>query len=386
MRTSARAHLEADVVVVGAGAAGLATASMLGRRGLSSIILEAGQEPGQRWVERYEGLHLNTVRWLSDLPGVRMDRRAARFPSRLRWVAYLREYARQRRLAIRFETTVGRIDPDGDGGWSVQAGDDAIACRRVVLATGHDAVPVIPEWEGRAAYEGRLVHAAEFKRAEAFAGSRGLVVGTGNSGCEIAALLARGGAAKVWLSRRTQPLMAPESFLGVSITAWGLALSLAPDRVIDGSGQLLHWLRFRDLARYGLGPPGKRLSAMRHRYYSPPVHRGIADAVRSGAVAVVDALDRFEGTDVVLADGSRLRPDVVVAATGYRPGLEGLVGHLGVLRDDGEPRVGRDRQSVAAPGLYFAGFSFGLLALLPYVELDARAIARSVAHEHSRPG
>lgn len=382
MNLSGRQHLDADVVVVGAGAAGLATASMVGRRGLNAVVLEAGQQSGQRWIDRYEGLHLNSVRWLSDLPVARMDRSAGRFPSRLRWVAYLDEYVRQRQLVIRFDTPVQRIDRI-DGNWLVRAGDEAITCRYVVIATGRDAVPVMPEWEGRGGFHGRLIHSAEFKRAETYAGSRVLVVGTGNSGCEIAALLVGGGAANVWLSRRTAPLMAPESFLGISITAWGLAMTLLPDRAVDASGRLLHWLCFRDLKHHGLGPPGKHLSAMRHRYYSPPVDRGIAGAVRSGAVEVVDALERFDGPDAVLVGGSRLRPDVVLAAAGYRPGLEDLAGHLGVLRDDGEPHVGPDRQAVAAPGLYVAGFSYGLLALLPYIERDARRIARSVARERA---
>ena len=92
---------------------------------------------------------------------------------------------------------------------------------------------------------------------------------------------------------------------------------------------------------------------------------------------MVGAVERFDGPSALLEGGERREPDAVIAATGFRPGLEQLVGHLGVLDEEGEPVL----DARAADGLFFAGFRFGLLALLPYIEGDARRIARAVGSE-----
>ena len=375
--------VEGRVLVVGAGAAGIAAAAMLRRRDVPVLVLERGSRPGQSWFDRYDGLRLNTARWVSDLPGVRMPRAAGTFPGRLAWARYLEHYVAEQRLDVRVGTAVERVEQAGEGWRVVTDGEDLLASA-VVVATGHDRVPVLPPWSGAETFAGRLIHASAFRSTQKVPERRVLVVGSGNSGCEIASLLAAGGR-DVWLSVRTPPLLMPERLAGLSITSWGLPLTLLPDGAVDGAGRAVQRLLWRDLEGLGLGASPDRLSEMRHRYYSPPIDRGIIDAVRSGAVHPVAAVDRLDGARVRLADGSQLEPDLVVAATGYRPGLEPLVGHLDVLDTDGEPCVDRDRCGVGTPGLYFAGFRYGLLALLPYIEPDARRIARAVAARSGQP-
>jgi hypothetical protein len=91
---------------------------------------------------------------------------------------------------------------------------------------------------------------------------------------------------------------------------------------------------------------------------------------------VVGPIDRFDGSEVVLSDGARLTPDVVLAATGYRRALEPLVGHLGVLGDQGKPVVTHGRP--AAPGLYFTGFTNPISGMFREMAADARRIARGI--------
>ena len=104
-------------------------------------------------------------------------------------------------------------------------------------------------------------------------------------------------------------------------------------------------------------------------------------ALRAGSVTPVTAVDRFEGSDVVLVDGTRFAPDVVIAATGYTTGLRPLVGHLGVLDAKGSPRVTGARSLPAAAGMRFVGLSNPLKGQLFQIRLDARATARVIAHE-----
>lgn len=366
-----------DAVVVGAGPAGLAAAAELKRRHLEVLSVERAPRPAWSWHERYEGLRLNTVRWLSDLPGYRMHRRYGRWPRREDWAAYLERYADRHGLDIRCGVEVSRVDRNGDR-WELQTNAGAIVAPVAVVATGHDRVAKLPDLPGRGEFEGRLLHSSQFRRADDFAGQDILVVGAGNSACEIAALLVAP-AARVSIAVRTPPLMLPRNVLGAPLTVYGLVAAPLPDRVVDAGAEILHRLAFGDLSRYGLAGRRRPASQARHRYYSPPLDNGFVAAVKRGRIQVLPALKRFDGNSLEVADGRHLTPDVVIAATGYRPGLEPLVGHLGVLRDDGLPIGAPSKLPEPAPGLFFAGFTFGLLALLPHLRWDARRLAARTA-------
>jgi hypothetical protein len=117
---------------------------------------------------------------------------------------------------------------------------------------------------------------------------------------------------------------------------------------------------------------------------TPTIDVGLIEQLRAGRVTPVAAVDRFEGSEVVLVDGTRLSPAVVVAATGYARALEPVVGHLGVLDERGRPLVRGARTLPQAPGLRFVGLSNPLKGLLFQISLDARAAAFAIARELRR--
>lgn len=106
---------------------------------------------------------------------------------------------------------------------------------------------------------------------------------------------------------------------------------------------------------------------------------GLIDAVRTGKVEPVAAVESFEDGKVVLADGTHIAPDAVIAATGYRRALEDLVGHLGVLDARGRPTTHGRRTDPAAPGLHFTGYTNPISGMFRELALDARKIAKAVA-------
>ncbi|HEY1277835.1 MAG TPA: NAD(P)/FAD-dependent oxidoreductase, partial [Thermoleophilaceae bacterium] len=237
------------VAIVGGGAAGLAAAAMLRREGVSAVVLEAGDEVGAAWRARYDRLHLHTPRLLSCLPGHRIPRSHSRWVARDGVVDYLQEYARVHRLDVRLRTRVERIDRT-DGEWAVSTGNDALRAADVVVATGYSRVPRLPDWPGRSDYRGELVHSGEYRNPGPFRGRDVLVVGTGNSGAEIAVDLADGGAARVALAVRTPPHITRRDSFGIPAQALGITLGHLPPRWAGAIAAGFRRLTIPDLEPY----------------------------------------------------------------------------------------------------------------------------------------
>ena len=364
-----------SVCVVGAGPAGLAAAAMLAKVGARVVVLER-TEVGASWTSRYDCLHLHTVRWLSGLPGYPIPRSSGKWPSRDGVVDYLRAYAARSALDVRASVDVDRIDRE-DERWVVRSAGGDVDADRVVVATGYSNVPFVPDWPG--AFEGEIVHSTAYRNPEPFRGRRVLVVGSGNSGAEIAADVSSGGAAEVLLSVRTPPAIVRRDTAGIPTQLLGIASSHLPVSVADRVATTMRRIAFPDLAALGLPAPERPYSEFLRRRVIPVIDVGIVDAIRSGRVRVVADVERLDGEAVVLVDGSRAAVDVLVAATGFRTGLEPLVGHLGVLDERGVPLVHGAEELAEAPGLHFVGYDVTLGGMLRVIGGQARRLAGVVA-------
>jgi putative flavoprotein involved in K+ transport len=367
-----------DWVVVGAGPAGLSAAAALRERGVDPLVLERGDAVGTAWrTQRYDRLHLHTVRSLSGLPGLAIPKRFGRWVSRDDFVAYLGAYARRFGIEPRFGVAVERIDRS-NGTWRLSTSGGGLEARHVAVATGFSNVARPADWPGVETYRGELLHSVEYRNAERFRGRDVLVVGTGNSGAEIAVDLVVGGAARVRLAVRTPPNIVRRDRFGVPAQVLGIALGKLPRRTRDPIGRSLRRLTIPDLSAYGLPAPRNGFTQVQETGTIPILDVGIVDAVRSGTVEIVPAVVALEGEDVVLEGGERVRPDAVIAAIGFRPDLEPLVGHLGVLDERGLPLVHGSAEHPNAPGLHFVGIELTLSGLLRTAARDARAVAEAV--------
>src|SRR5437764_3658518 len=134
-----------EAIVIGAGPAGLATATMLKKRGIDVLVLERDEAVGSSWRKHYDRLHLHTVRWLSHLPGYRFSRKHGRWVSRDGVIRYLEGYARHHGLEVRTGVEVRRLDRSDDGAeWLLDTPDGTIRASYVVVATGYNHTPVLP--------------------------------------------------------------------------------------------------------------------------------------------------------------------------------------------------------------------------------------------------
>jgi putative flavoprotein involved in K+ transport len=348
---------------------------MLQRAGERVTVFDRG-DVGAAWTTRYDRLQLHTVRWLSCLPGYRMPRAYGKWPSRDRVLEYLQGYAARQELDVRTHTEVTRLDSDG-GAWVLTTRDGPVLACRAVVATGHSNVPYAPDWVG--AFAGTVVHSADYRNPEPYIGRRVLVVGGGNSGAEIAVDLVDGGADEVLLAVRSVPNIVRRDTAGFPSQVLGIATDRLPAPVVDLIASNLRRLSLPDLTAYGLPAPARPYSDFLRRRVIPILDVGVIDAVRSGRVRVVGALERFEDGRAVLADGSRAEVEAVITATGYRTGLEPLVGHLGVLDERGEPQTHGAEEHPRAPGLHFVGYRVTLGGTFRAVGHEARALARAVA-------
>lgn len=375
------------VYVIGAGPGGLAVAAALRARGVRAVVVEKSHEVGASWRSHYDRLHLHTTRRLSALPGLAIPRRFGRWVSRDNVVRYLEKYAEFHELELVTGVEVTRIERAGDGaGWTLHAsGGRVLAAGAVVVATGFNHTPRLPQWPGQESYTGALAHAASYRDPAPYEGQDVLVVGTGNTGAEIAVDLAEGGAARVRLAVRTAPHIVRRSTAGWPAQRTGILVRRLPVRLVDRLGALVAKASVPDLSPYGLPRPQTGLYSRVKEGAIPVQDVGLIEAVRTGKVEPVAAVAAFDVAEVVLADGSRITPDAVVAATGYRRALEGLVGHLDVLDERGRPLAHGARTPAQAPDLYFTGFTNPISGMFREMALDAEKIAKAVARRLRHP-
>jgi cation diffusion facilitator CzcD-associated flavoprotein CzcO len=361
------------VAVIGAGPAGLGTCAALGRAGVRAVVLERADAIAAAWRGRPDCLRLNSSRAVSRVDRAPLPRTAGTFPSRDAFVAYLERLAVQRAVDVRLGTRADRVDPDEDG-WVLRTSAGDLHAGHVVVATGYASEPVTPAWRGIERYQGRLLHAAGYREPGPFRGSDVLVVGAGSSGMEIAHDLAAGGAERVRLAVRTPPNV----LLRLPGDQAVVALMHVPPRVADGVARLMRRLTVGDLAAHGLPAPDEGPFARTRRLGVGPsvVDRDVVRAIRAGRIEIVPEVRGVDASGVRLGDGSRIEPDTVVCATGFRPSLEPLVGHLGVLDERGLPRASGGRE--ARPGLRFVGCR-GTSGLLPTMRPETRRAAREIA-------
>lgn len=344
-----------DVVIIGAGLSGLATAAALAAQGISHVILDQAEAVASAWRQRHPQLRLNTHRCMSQLPGARYPAGTGSFPHRDDLVQYLVSYAATLGSPLALGTQVRSIDKAG-GWWRVQTRCGSRLAPHLVVATGRDRLPWRPAWPGLATYRGRLLHAADFGEASQYAGQSVLVVGGGNSAIDILNHLARVPTGPLWLAVRRPPTLLPLRANGIPLQPSTALLRRLPVRGQDLALRATQWLFYRDLRRFGLAAPGAGGATRLHGDgVVPAIDDGFAAALRQGRIAVLPEPVAFGDHGVRLADGTSVQPDVVIAATGYRAGLQGLVGHLGVLGADGLPRIPCGRADLAHPGLWFVG-------------------------------
>jgi cation diffusion facilitator CzcD-associated flavoprotein CzcO len=365
--------------VIGAGAAGLAVASELIGAGVPTAILEKESRLAEPWYRRHDQLHLNSHRDLSTLPGVDYPAGTPAFPHKSAVIRYLNQFSEKHSLPIEFGIKVEELIFNGNH-WAIHTNAGLRLAHHVIIATGRDREAFIPEWKGVKDFGGRIIHSANFGNVRDYAGRSVLVVGAGNSGFDVLNHLAESNAANIWLSARNGPSLLPKRIGKIAVHSVSPYLALLPLRVADAVMTVTQRLVFGDLTKFGLPPaPLGGASRLKSDYTAIATDDGAVRAIKAGRIAVLPGIREFTKQGVILDNGNLIGPDIVIAATGYRPGLETMVGKLDVLDERGVPLFNGSGTDPNLPGLWFTGMRPNIRGCFANARIQAKAIAKGIA-------
>jgi putative flavoprotein involved in K+ transport len=344
-----RAGERFDVVVIGAGQAGLAIGYFLARQGRRFVILEGSGTIGAAWRSRWESLVLFTPRRYDSLPGLAFPGDSDGHPTRDEVIAYLDRYAEAFALPIELHSAVRSLTAK-DGAFVLELDDRWIEADQVVVATGPFQVPSMPSLAAELTLDVFQTHSTEYQAPVDVAQGTVLVVGGGNTGFQIAKELSATRPVYLSIGSRQTPL--PQKLLGRDLF-WWLTKTGVIDKTVDS--RIGRRARHRDTL---IGSSSREIR--RHGVELKP--RAVAAS----------------GRTVGFADGSDLGVDAVIWATGYRPDYSWI--DLPVVDERGQARHRRGVTDVR--GLYFLGLTWQHTrgsALLGWVKNDAEFIAEEIA-------
>jgi cation diffusion facilitator CzcD-associated flavoprotein CzcO len=279
-----------DVIIVGAGPAGLACAARVGGLGFNVTVLEKGIEVGAVWHRHYDRLHLHTDRNHSGLPGMAMPRTYPKYPSREQVIKYLESYAARFGLQPVFNTTVIKIARSG-AQWIVNSTNEAFSAPVVVIATGWAEFPYRPVWSGSDTFKGTFIHSSEYRNSSPFVNQRVLVVGFGNSGGEIALDLANANVDATLAVRGTVQIL-PRDLLGIPILSWAIAQRRLPTALVDFVNAPVIRLAIGPIERFGLKRAAKGPRRMVEEDGRVPLlDVGTLGKIRDGSIKVRGGID-----------------------------------------------------------------------------------------------
>jgi putative flavoprotein involved in K+ transport len=406
---------QVEVVIIGGGQAGLALSYYLTRQGRTHLVLEQGRV-GEVWrSERWDSFTLNTPNWMTRLPGFPYQGDDPDgFLPREDIVAYLEQYAASFHAPLQcgVRVTAVRQQPGGDG-YLVDAEEITVKARNIVLATGAYPKPKLPTASAALSVDICQLHTSEYRNPQMLPSGAVLVVGTGQSGCQIAEELHESGR-QVYLSTSSCG-RAPRRYRGKDSTWWLSRLGFF-DRTLDqlpsptakfacnphvSGNHGGHDINLRQFARQGMILLGHVQAAQgKQMILAPDLEENLtkADAFAAQITQGIDEYIKRTGMDVAANNTIREVPptgaltakpiltldlqsagiNTIIWATGYKLDFGWM--HLPVFDQTGYPV--HQRGVTAYPGLYFLGLHWlykTKSALLYGVGEDAAFIASAIA-------
>lgn len=372
-------ELEVVTLIIGAGPAGLAMAGQLAYKKLPYVIIEGSDKIAASWHQHYERLHLHTVSQWSHLPHLEFPKDFPLYVPRLKLIEYFNLYAERFSIKPHCNQSVQHVKKES-GKWIVQTNDTLYRADNVVIASGVNRVPLIPDWEGMETFDGEVLHSRIYKNGKPYQQKRVLVVGMGNTGSELALDLSEH-EAETYISVRSPISVVPRDLNGRPVQVTSKQLQKLPFGLGGWLGKQIRRIYFGDLTKFGL--PVSNVDPVKQLLETgktPVIDIGTIAAIKKGKIKVKPSIKSISRNTVTFTDGSDQEIDVILFATGYKAQLESFFPSAAAILDaKGLPRspIG----SGELKGAYFLGFdNYKLGGILGTISNDSGTIATEIAN------
>jgi pyruvate/2-oxoglutarate dehydrogenase complex dihydrolipoamide dehydrogenase (E3) component len=380
--------IDARVCVIGAGPSGITAAKNLLQVGVTHVtVFEKGDQVGGNWVYApqlshssvYETTHIISSKTLSAYADYPMPRDYPDYPSHKQILAYFQSYARDFGIMphIRFNTEVCKAEKQPDETWQLTLSDGTVETFDYLLvANGHHWLPRYPEYPGT--FTGEMLHSHEYKSAAPFRDQRVLVVGGGNSACDIAVETGRISSFTA-ISMRRGYYIVPKFVIGKPADVLNNYVTFLPDALRKPLLYAFLWLSVGDYADYGLERPKHGILSQHLTLNSELLY-----ALRHGRVHPRRDIARFDGRTVHFVDGTVEEYDVIIAATGF------VITHPFFDKSfidytDGDVPLYLRVFHPDHPSLFFIGLVQPLGCIWPLADAQSRLVANAIAGNYTPP-
>ena len=374
---------ETNTLIVGASVSGLASAGCLGKEGIDYIIIEKHGAVVTPWRNHYERLHLHTNKKLSHLPYKKFPSENPRYPTRLQVVEYMDDYQEEFDINPFFNTEAKSIYREGDH-WITETNAGKFRSKNLIMATGAYGLPRNIEFKGMESFPGKILHSSRYKTGKDFKDQKVLVVGFGNSACEIAIDLYEQGAFPS-LSVRSAVNVLPRDVFGIPVLQLALLMNVFPPRLADKMNAPLIDLITGDITKLGLRKlPYGPMEQIKKDQSVPLLDIGTLKLIREKHCTVYDDIVLIQNKTVHFKNGRKEDFDAIVAAIGYSKGYEQDLLKTDKTRfDDLNVKAGKQKY-FGKDGLYFCGFYISPTGQFREIGMDAKKIAKSIAESISK--
>ncbi len=378
------------ICVIGAGPSGITAAKNLLDEGMELVVYDLGTEVGGNWVftekighsSVFETTHIISSRTLSEYADFPMPTSYPDYPSHKNLAAYFQNYATHFNLYkhIQFNTLVKNCSLQSNNKWQVTIEQNGTTTIHIydalVVCNGHHWLPRMPQYKGN--FSGEFIHSHEVKKFSRFADKRVLVIGGGNSACDVAVESSRV-AQSVDMSWRRGYWIVPKFMMGKPADVFSTKLHWLPRRIWQSISALSLYVRNGGNTEYGLPKPEGPLGS-----HHPTINEDLFFTIRHGKIKPRTDIAELNGKEVVFTDGTKGEYDIIVACTGYiitHPFFEKSF----IDYSEGDVPLWLKMMHPEINNLYFIGLFQPLGCIWPGSELQSKIMARELAGKWKRP-
>jgi len=373
---------QTKVLIVGASVSGLASAACLGKQGIEYTIIEKHSQLATPWRNHYLRLSLHTNKRVSNLPYKKFSSEVPRYPKRQQVVDYLESYANEFSIQPVYNTEARSIRKSGEY-WLAETNAESFQSQYVIVATGAFASPKEIPFKGIESFTGKVFHSSEYKTGADFRGQKVLVVGFGNSACEIAIDLFEQGAVP-FMSVRSPVNIIPRDVLGIPILEISQWMSKLPPAMADTINAPLLKLLIGDITKLGLKKmPYGPFKQIQKDASIPVLDIGTVRHIRKGHIKVFEGISHIENDTVYYTDGKKQDVDAIIAGIGYHPNYADIL-KVDLSRFDDLKFPVRKQKHFGKDGLYFCGYYISPTGQIREISNDAMEIAKDIARHESK--